>query len=467
MSTTGRGEHVSPESLTGIVASYIHGVTYESIPARVLSPIEDSLRDAVGCGVVGSTSRDVKLLGDYFGEMKSAPEAIIWGTSMRACAPLAAAANAAAVHAWDFDDTVMPGIVHPAGIVVSTGLAIAEKSAAPVNGKEFLTAVVAGYEVANLMSAALGGRDWRVKGFYNTVPVIFGAAATAGRLLGLDKAQFVAALGMAATQASGLYSATMTKRLNAPKAVQGGIFAAELALRGYEAPLDGIGDEQGFLKTFSQIPQWDVIPRDIGQYAFEVYHKAYPCIRSNQPAIYAARLLQDKHADEVKPEHIRKITVYADRLTHFYTVETPGGGTTVETIGNALVSLPYGLAAMLVYGELTLDQFEDSKIRNPVVQALLKKVEILVDPEIDKLPPTQRYRATVDVELNDGKTYRQFCPAPKGDPTNRLTADELRVKFMRNTRTLAASQMNELYELLQDIPSLDDVRSIPGMLLKR
>jgi 2-methylcitrate dehydratase PrpD len=142
-----------------------------------MDPIKDSVRDAIGCGVVGSTSRDVKLLADYFGEMKSAPQAVIWGTSVRACAPLAAAANAAAVHAWDFDDTVMPGIVHPAGIVVSTTLAIAEKNNAAIDGRDFLTAIVAGYEVGNLMSAALGGREWRVHGFYNTVPVIFGAAA--------------------------------------------------------------------------------------------------------------------------------------------------------------------------------------------------------------------------------------------------------------------------------------------------
>jgi 2-methylcitrate dehydratase PrpD len=260
----------------------------------------------------------------------------------------------------------------------------------------------------------------------------------------------------------------MTKRLNAPKAVEGGIFAAELAQRGYEAPLDGIGDQQGFLKTFSRNPHWDVIPRDIGQYAFEVYHKAYPSIRSNHPAIYAARLLQDEHPEEVKAGNIRKITVHADRLTRLYTVETPGGGTIVETVGNALVSLPYGLAAMLVHGELSLDQFTGENIRNPAVQALLKKVEILVDPEIDKLPPTQRYRATVEVELDNGKTYEKFCPAPKGDPTNRLTPDEMRDKFMRNTtRVLGKSQMEALFKLLQDIEAIDDVRTIPQMLLRQ
>lgn len=456
------------ESLTSTIASYIDRVTYEDIPSRVIDPIRDSVRDAIGCGVVGSTSRDVKILADYFGEMKSAPEAVVWGTSRKACAPFAAAANAAAVHAWDFDDTVLPGIVHPAGIVVSTGLAIAEKKKEPLNGKDFVTAVVAGYEVGNLMSAALGGREWRVNGFYNTVPVIFGAAAVAGKLLGLDKTKLIGAIGIAATQASGLYSATMTKRLNAPKAVEGGIFAAELANRGYEAPLDAIGDEQGFLKTFSRDPKREVIPRDIGKYAFEVYHKAYPAIRSNHAAIYAARLLQDEYPQQIKPENIRTITVYADRLTRLYTVETPGGGTMVETIGNALVSLPFGIAAMLVEGELSLAQCTPQKISDPRIQKLLKKVEILIDPEIDKLPPTQRYRATVEVELESGEKHRKFCPAPKGDPANRMTEGEIYEKFMRNTTIVFAKpQMEQLFELLQDIEAIDDVRKISQLLFKQ
>jgi aconitate decarboxylase len=458
---------MSGRTLTGMVAQYVHALTYDAIPAHVVEPICDSLLDAVGCGVVGSTSRDVRVLTNYFAEMKSAPQAVIWGTPIRACAPLAAAANAAAVHGWDFDDTVMPGIVHPAGVVLSTALAMSEKGNQPVSGKALLTAAVAGYEVGNLMSAALGGREWRVHGFYNTVPMIFGATATAGKLLGLTEAQLVGAIGIAATQASGLYSATMTKRLNSPKAVEGGIYAAELALGGYEAPLDGLGGDQGFLKTFSRDPKLDVIPRDIGKYAFEVYHKAYPCIRSNQPAIYAARLLQDEHPSEIVADKIRRITVHADRLTRFYTTETAGGGTAVETIGNALVSLPYGLASMLVNREFTLEQITPEAIREPAVQLLMGKVEILVDPEIDKLPPTQRYRATVEIELTDGRRYKKFCPAPKGDPTNRLTADELRLKFMRNTtRVFESTKMEALYELLRGLANVPDVRAIPRMLLK-
>lgn len=454
-------------TLTAIVATYIDDVTYESIPRKVLEPIKDSLIDGIGCGVIGSTSREVRILSQYVAEMKSAGEAVIWGTSLRACAPLAAAANAAAVHAWDFDDTVLPGIIHPAGIVVSTALAIAEKNKHPIGGRQFLSALVAGYEVANLMSAALGGTKWRTQGFYNTVPVIFGSTAVAGKLLGLGHDKLIAALGIAATQAAGLYSATMTKRLNAPKAVEGGIFAAELANRGFEAPLDGIGAGQGFLNTFSRHPQPHVIARDIGKYVFEVYHKAYPCIRSNQAAIRAAEMLRSEHPHELEAANIRKITVYADKLTRMFTMETAGGGTSVETVGNALVSLPYCVAAMLIDGELTLDQFTEQKVGDARIQTLLRKIDIVVDEEIDKLPATQRYRATVEIELQSGANYRKFCPAPKGDPTNRLTESELREKFVRNTNGILSTRaIEELFGLLQNVEQMDDVRTISALLLR-
>jgi len=457
----------STESLTAMVAGYIEAVRFEHIPRAVLDPIRTSIVDAIGCGILGSTARHVQILTGYFAEMKAAEESVIWGTQIRTTVPFAAAANAAAVHAWDFDDTVLPGMTHPAGIVLSTGLSVAEKLKQRTSGKAFLTAIAAGYEVANVMASALGGIRWRMQGFYNTVPVTFGATAVAGKLLGLDKEKLVAALGIAATQAAGLYSATMTKRFNAPKAVEAGIFAAELARRGFEAPLDGIGDPNGFLATFSRDPQREVIPRDLGKYAFEVFHKFYPCIRSNQPAVLAARQLQDEHGD-VRAEAIRKITVRADTMTTKYTVEIPGGGASVSTAGNALVSLPYCVAAMLVDRELTLAQFTAERIHDPSIQGLLKKVELVIDPEIDRLPSTQRYRATVEVELANGAVYQKFCPAPKGDPTNRLTDAEVHEKFMRNADgMLDRRKMEELFELLVNMDELGEVAGIGNFLLRR
>jgi 2-methylcitrate dehydratase PrpD len=278
----------------------------------------------------------------------------------------------------------------------------------------------------------------------------------------LTEEQTVRALALAATQAAGLYSATLAKRFNSPKAVLGGIFAADLAQRGLEAPGDAIeADFSGFLNTFSRAPQADAIARNLGKYNFEIFHKFYPCIRSNHPTVDNVRLMLEENPD-VKPQAIRRIVSHVDQLTIDYTVKTTGGGAEgVRTAGNALVSLPYCVAAMVVDRELTLRQFTTAKVRNPAVQTLMKKIELVADPAIDELPATQRYRCTVEMHLADGRTLRRALAGPKGDPNNRLTRAEMREKFVFNaSAALSAARAQSLFELFEDVGQAQDIRPL-------
>lgn len=457
-------DSIKSAPLTTKVGVYVARASFEKIPSEVIKLIKDSIIDTIGCGILGSTSPFVKLLRDYVAEWKSAGESVIWGTDKKASIPFAAMVNSAASHAWDFDDTTLPGIMHPGGPTISTGLSIAEGR--KVSGKEFLTALVTGYEVSNLIGVALGSRKFVSTGFYNSVPVIFASVAVAGKLLDLDEEKLVSALGIAATQAAGLYSATMVKRINSPKAVLGGIFAAELAKRGLEGPPDPLeANYGGFLTTFNDELQMDAISRDLGKHTFVVLHKYYPCIRSNHPPVEAVKLLMEEYPD-MKADNIDKIIVHADTTTIEYTVKTTGGGYTVRTVGNALISLPYCVAAMAVDGELTLNQFTEAKIKDPKIQKLLKRVELVLEPEIDKLPATKRYRCTVEIKLKNGKSYTKFLAGPKGDPTNRFTKEEMCNKFMENATTVfPKDRMDELFKTLERIEELDDVGKIADFLL--
>ena len=454
------------EGLTKMVAAYIAEGSFEKIPSDVIKPFKDSVIDSIGCGVLGSTVPFVKMLREYILEWKSAEESVVWGMKKKAAIPFAAMANAAAVHAWDYDDTTMPGIMHPGGVAITTGISIAEKK--KVSGKEFLTALVLGYELADLIGVALGSKAFVSTGFYNSVPVIFASVTVAGKLLGLNEKQLTSAIGIATTQAAGLYSATMTKRINSPRAVMSGIIAAELAKRGLEAPSDSLEAEySGFLKTFSPAAaNPEVIPRDLGKFTFQIFHKYYPCIRSNHPSVENVRKMMDEHPD-LKPEKVEKIITYVDRTTIEYTVNTTGGGTIVETPGNALISLPYCVAAMMVDGELTLAQFTDAKVKDPKIQALLKKVELAHDPEIDKLSAIYRYRCTVEIKLKDGKVYKRVLVGPKGDPTNRFSREDMYNKFMQNaTMVFPKGRMEELFKVLEGIEEMKDVGKIAGFLSK-
>lgn len=451
------------ENLTKRVGAYIVRTKFEQIPSELMRPIKDSVIDTIGCGILGSRVAFVKMLREYVLGWRSAGESVIWGTKRKAAIPFAAMCNSAAVHAWDFDDTTLPGIMHPGGPAIATGLSIAERK--KVSGKEFLTALALGYEIADLIGVALGSKDFVSTGFYNSVPVIFTPMVVAGRLLGLKEEQMTSAFGITTTQAAGLYSATMTKRINSPKAVMSGIFAAELAKRGLEAPSDSLEAEySGFITTFSDTPHLEAISQDLGKFTVQVFHKYYPCIRSNHPSVENARRMMDEHPD-ITHDKIDKIIVYVDKTTIEYTVKTTGGGTIVETVGNALISLPYCVAAMIVDGELTLDQFTNAKVKNPKIQALLKKVELAHDPEIDTLPATQRYRCTIEIRLKDGTVYKRFLAGPKGDPTNRLTREDLYRKFMKNATTVfAKGKMEKLFGMLEGIEEAKDVGKIAKYL---
>jgi len=447
---------------TRLLASFIRNLDYRQIPGRVLQPLGQSVADTIGCALLGSTTDFARLVAGYVGEWKSAGAATVWGTGKSASVPFAAMANSAACHAWDYDDTMMPSIIHPGSVAIPTAFAIAERSATATSGKALLTALAAGYEVGNVMGTALGEKAFASSGFYVSVPTIFVAVATAAKLMKLNEEQTVRALALAATQAAGLYSATLAKRFNSPKAVLGGIFAADLAQRGLEAPADAIeADFSGFLNTFSRAPQADAIARDLGKYSFEIFHKFYPCIRSNHPTVDNVRLMLEENPD-VKPQAIRRIVSHVDQLTIDYTVKTTAGGAEgVRTPGNALVSLPYCVAAMVVDRELTLRQFTAAKVRNPTVQNLMKKIELVADPAIDKLPATQRYRCKVEIHLADGRTLRRALAGPKGDPNNRLTREEMREKFVFNaSAALPAARAESLFELFEDIGRAQDIRPL-------
>ena len=455
--------------LTRDLARFITRLSFDVIPRRVLEPLKQSVADTVGCGLLGASTGFGGLVRDFAAQWDTRGEAVIWGSGLRAAAPFAALANSAACHAWDYDDTLLPAVLHPGSVAVPTAFALLETLRKPVSGKEALTAIAAGYEVGNVIGTALGSKAFASGGFYNSVPTIFVAAATAARLLRLNEEQTARAIGLAASQAAGLYSATLAKRFNAPKAVLGGIFAADLARRGLEASTDSVeASYSGFLGTFSRAPDYGAIPRDLGKWRFEIFHKAYPCIRSNHPTVENVRLMLDEHPG-VTARHIRRIVSHVDQLTIDYTLKTTAGGAAgVRTPGNALISLPYCVAAMAIDGELTLRQFTPAKVRSPGVQALMKRIELKADRAIDALPATARYRCTTELHLADGRVLRRKLVGPKGDPNNRLTEDEMRAKFVDNAAALMTGRRSAtLFAVLSDIARERDARRIPRLLAVR
>lgn len=422
--------------ITEAAAEWIVDSSYADIPEPVRDEIQTSILDSIGCALRGTHEPPVKTLRGLVKEWDTNPACTIWGTADRAAVPFAAAINAMATHQWDYDDTML-GMFHPASVTVPPAMAIAETR--QVDGEAFIDAVTTGYEVINAIGWAANPRELVDSGFYNSIIAIFGPTAVAATLLELDYGKTTRALGIAATHAAGLYSGTEAKRLNGPAAVRNGLIAARLANRGFEAPTDGLeATYSGFLTTFADDPTPAEILDRLGTYDFTIFRKLYPCIRSNHPAVACvAEIAGDQ--DGLEPDTIDEIVVRADRSTVNYTVNTPGGGHEVRTPGNAKISLPYCVAATLIHGTLTPEQFTEPAIGDPAVQSLLKRVAVEIEPAYDDLSYEDRYRCHMTVRLRDGTTFEREYRSPPGDPENRMTADQLHDKFWTNA-TFALSQ---------------------------
>ena len=231
------------KEVTRELARFAAELTYDKIPAPVIERIKLCILDSFGCGIFGSTLPWAKIVADFSKDLGGKRESAVWGRNFKVSAPNAALANGTAVHSFELDDLHKTSIVHPGSVVLAPALAMAE-SVGGCSGQEFLTAVIAGYEVAIRVGMSVGTSHLQ-RGFHPTgTNGTFGAGAAAGRILKLDADLMTHALGIAGTQAAGLMAAqysAMVKRMHAGRAAQSGVYGALLAQRGLRRLLQGDG----------------------------------------------------------------------------------------------------------------------------------------------------------------------------------------------------------------------------------
>jgi len=221
-------------SPTQKLASFAVNLTFSDISPVVVDHMKWCLLDTVGCGLFGSTLPWGKILGEFARDLGGRRESTILGMAAKASAPNAALANGTMIHGFELDDIHPLSIIHPGSVTFPAALAIGERRGR-CTGKEFLTALVVGYEVGIRVGMCVGASHLH-RGFHPTgTHGTFAAAAAAGKLLGLDEKRMIHAFGIAGTQAAGLMAAqysAMVKRMHAGRASQSGVYGALLAEKG-------------------------------------------------------------------------------------------------------------------------------------------------------------------------------------------------------------------------------------------
>lgn len=411
---SGAGAH----DVTRRLAEWVVASRKEDVPATVRREGVRTILNWIGCAVGGSRHETVDIAIRALKPFCGTAQASVLGRKDRLDLLNASLMNGISSHIFDFDDTDLRTIVHPAGPVAPALLAIAEYR--PMSGADFLHRIILGVEVECRIANAVWPQHYDI-GWHITGTVgPFGAAAASGKALGLTDQQMVWALGLAATQPVGLREmfGTMTKSFHPGRAAQNGLTAALLAGQNFtssEQPIEAI---RGWANVLSTARNYDEITGKLGevyQIAFNTY-KPFPCGIVIHPAIDGALRLRQENG--LTADRIERIDLHANPLVLELT-----GKKTPRTGLESKFSVYHAVAAAMVYGRVGEREFSDAAARNAAVIALRERVSVSVDPKIGE------DQVRIAILLKDGGRQEKFIEHATGSAQNPMSDTQLEAKF--------------------------------------
>ncbi len=390
----------------------------EDVPAAIRREALRTVLNWTGCAVGGSRHETVDIAIRALKPFSGPAQASVLGRKERLDVLNASLMNGISSHIFDFDDTDLRTIVHPAAPVAPALLALAEYR--PCSGADFLHALVVGVEVECRIANAVYPQHYDI-GWHITGTVgPFGAAAAAGKVLGLSEQQMVWALGLAATQPVGLREmfGTMTKSFHPGRASQNGLMAAFLAAQNFTSSDQPIEATRGWANVLSTARNYGQITDKLGQQyqiAFNSY-KPFPCGVVIHPAVDGA--LQLRTENHLTGDRIDRI----DLRVHPLVLELTGKKAP-RTGLDAKFSIFHAVAAAMVYGRLDEPAFSDEAVHDPAVVALRGRVGATVDSAIAE------DQVRIAVLLKDGRQLDKFIEHAIGSAGNPMTDAQLETKF--------------------------------------
>ena len=449
-SATPAAEERPPHDVTRTLARYVVNARWEDVPGPVRKEAARTFLNWVGCAVGGSHHETLDAAIGALAPFSGPAQASILGRKERLDILHAALMNGISSHVFDFDDTHLRTIIHPAGPVASAILALAEFR--PATGAAFLHALILGAEVecriGNAVYPEHYDAGWHITGTVGP----FGAAAAAGRLLGLNEQQMVWALGLAAVQPVGLREmfGTMTKSFHPGRAAQNGLTAALLASKNFTSSNQGIEARRGWANVLSSARRYSEITANLGQ-SFEISantYKPFPCGIVIHPAIDAALQLREQH--HIAADQVERVELDVHPLVLELTgKKEPQAGL------EGKFSVYHSVAAALARGAVREGEFSDASVRDPGLVALRRRVF----PRVDKAIAEDQVRLAV--QLRDGRRLEMFIEHAVGSAKNPMSDAQLEAKFQGLVEgVLPAAGVRRLMELCWHIASLPNAAQV-------
>ena len=451
---------------TKILSAFCAETTFADLPKDVVRIAKKTILDTLGCAVGTHAHEPEKpaVINKVVRNLGAAnDDATIICGEMKASAPFAALANGVICHGIDFDDLHGEALTHTSCVVLPAALAAAEE--AGCSGKDLITSFVIGYEVAVRVGMAVMPSHydhWHSTATNGT----FGAAVAAGKSYGFARDQYIHALGFSGTQAAGMLSflkfGDYTKSFNPGKAAFNGVLSALMVRAGGSAPPNMIEGAKGYAAAYSKEPDLEKLTRGLhdGPMVWEILNnmlKPFPSLAASHTAMdVTLRLVVDNH---LRPADIARIVnrTYGTVKSHFSNYNP-------DNVMAARLSVPYCIAVCAAKRDGGLDAFTMKTIDDAAVQEMLKRVEIVDDPELNKLYP-EKFPSRIEITTRDGKVYKGEMHYAKGSPRNPLVDEEVKQKFRGLARPVMSDEtVEQIVQMAEDLEHVRDIREFTSPL---
>lgn len=436
--------------VTQELARFVYDFDAENVKNDIQKKLKLNFLDFLGLAIAGSRENDSMVLYRVIEGIGGKKESTVIGRGVQTSITNASLFNGYSAHIYDYDDLNWKAIVHPAAPVFAATLATAEY--AKSSGIDFIAASILGYEVSCKIGYSVSPEHHQ--GFHSTGTCgVFGAAAGAGKLLGLDETQTTYALGIAGTQSAGLQEVlgTMCKPLHPGKAAMDGVLSSLLAKEGLNSTTRIIEGEKGFCKVMS--PKGYEISRiteGLGK-SFEILNtviKKYSSCGETHSAVDATLSIIKKYG--IQSDRIIAIEVHVTPTMHDVArYDTPTSGL------QGRFSFPFCVALAIVDGNVNDKlQFTDEKVKNPILVHYMQMTEVVEDVVESKDDFTQAFRSAKVVISTETDRYEKSV-YPELEPTE----SEVKQKFT-SLAEKANFQPDHIKEILEAVDKLENFENM-------
>lgn len=455
------------------IATFCGDLRYEQVPASVIAEAKRHLLDALGIALAAAASREARRLEGAVRAIGAGSESTVIGFHEPLGAAWATLVNGALIHALEYDDTHTASVVHGSSVVVPAALASTERERR--SGRELLTAIVAGWEALIRLGAAAPGA-FQARGFQTTaVCGPFVSAAIASRLMGLSLAQTVDAIGIAGSQASGVFAfldeGSTVKALHPGWAAHAGFVAAHLAAGGMTGPSTIFESKHGFYHVYGGgSAAVERLARETATLGSawrlsEASLKLYPCCHYIHSFLECVELIRNESA--LTSEDIESVECWVPVEEAPIICDPWERRLSPRTGYEAKFSLPYCIAVLLIEGRVNVATFDTDEL-SAAALALAKRISYTPIEE-GGFPARFPGRVRITLKSRPGPLERSVDDV-RGSPVRPVSTDEVVAKFrsnaLRRVSPAAADRVVERVMALEDLPAVGrlsrDLREVSG-----